>query len=125
MSLRRLLLVLGFVIVCFTAARRVDAADVDVEGSAHGGTASGGWACGPSTSVKYGGVGGEIRVHTDFAPEPVAPEPVAPEPVAPEPVAPEPVAKAEPEESDDTTYAPTGYFIGGGGLAEYREYKLL
>lgn len=43
------------------AASRVGA-PVDIEGGGHVGSASGGWACGPNASVKYGGASAHVRV---------------------------------------------------------------
>ena len=45
-----------------SAARPAASAPVDLQAEAYGGTASGGWACGPSARVNYGGVGGSIQV---------------------------------------------------------------
>jgi len=69
MSRRRALLISGFLFLVITAARRVGAAETDVDTGAYGGSASGGWACGPSARANYGGVGAEVRVHTADAPD--------------------------------------------------------
>jgi hypothetical protein len=70
MTPRRLFLSLGFVGLIASAARPAASSPVDIEGTTYGGSASGGWACGPDTRVKYGGVGAEVRIHPTARPEP-------------------------------------------------------
>lgn len=41
----------------------------DVEITGYGGTASGGWACGPRGHARYGGVGGEVRLTPSRGPD--------------------------------------------------------
>ena len=64
MTRRRWLLVLGLGGLVVSAAHPAIGAPLDVEAAGYGGTASGGWACGPDARVKYGGGGGEVRVHS-------------------------------------------------------------
>jgi hypothetical protein len=62
MTYRRIFLLLGLLGLILSAARPAISAPADLEATGYGGSASGGWACGPNTQAKYGGVGGEIRV---------------------------------------------------------------
>jgi hypothetical protein len=62
MTRRRLLLAGGLGALVVSAARPAASSPVEVDGTAYGGTASGLWTCGPSARVKYGGIGGEVRV---------------------------------------------------------------
>jgi hypothetical protein len=62
MTRRRGVLFGGLVALVASAGRTAVGAPVDIEGAGYGGTASGGWACGPDARVKYGGGGAEVHV---------------------------------------------------------------
>jgi hypothetical protein len=69
-TIRRWTLVMLLALLVATAARRSGASTpVEVELAAYDGRASGGWACGPTASVRYGGLGGVVRLHSLAASE--------------------------------------------------------
>jgi hypothetical protein len=47
--------------LCTTGVSRARAGTGEVEGTSYGGQSSGGWICGPVTSVPYAGVAGSVR----------------------------------------------------------------
>jgi hypothetical protein len=63
MRLRRGLLIAGAALVVWSAAAPSAArSDLEVESSVYGGQSSGGWICGPSGTVRYGGAALGARV---------------------------------------------------------------
>jgi hypothetical protein len=63
MKTRRILLATGLGLLIFSAGHRVRAnVGVQAESAAYGGETSGGWVCGPSATLKYGGVGSSVTV---------------------------------------------------------------
>ncbi len=72
MSARRWLLAAGVLGIC---ARSVAASGpaTDLEGQAYAGAADGQWTCGPKGSVRYGGVGGQVRFQSRPEPAPLVP----------------------------------------------------
>src|SRR5579859_1078257 len=68
MSRRRAMLLLALLVLVSTAAKQVGATETEIEAQGYGGTASGGWACGPDARVKYGGVAGTVRARIGDTP---------------------------------------------------------
>jgi hypothetical protein len=57
------LLLVGLTGLIFSAGRRVQAiGSVEAEDAMYGGRTSGGWACGPTGTVRYGGVGAQVTL---------------------------------------------------------------
>lgn len=62
MRTRRLLLGSGLCLLIASAGRPSLGSTGEVEVAGYGGTSTGGWACGPSGQVAYGGVGTDFRI---------------------------------------------------------------
>lgn len=65
MKPRRALLATGLGLLCLTGAHRVRATThAEIEAAGYGGESSGGWICGPTGRVAYGGLGVQAKIST-------------------------------------------------------------
>jgi len=107
---RRIVLILGLLVLLMSGVRRVTAAvPGQIEAEGYGGESSGGWACGPSARATYAGGGLNARVYPSKAP----PEGDADEDGGA--LAEQPYHKRDLE--------PEGASMGGGGGVEQRGYE--
>lgn len=121
MRLRRFFLGVGTLGLCATGIERYSGAaptEVDIDG--YGGSTSGGWVCGPSADVKYGGAGGGVRVHPLSAPTSTEPGERPPPPAS---SVPDPIEARAPERREPMG-EPHGLEIAAFGGAESRSFKL-
>ncbi len=121
MRLRRVFLSMGVLGLFATGVERYSGAaptEVDIDG--YGGATSGGWVCGPSADVKYGGAGGGVRVHPLSAPTSteVGERPPPPASTVPDPIEAPPPPHYEPRGE------PHGLEIAAFGGAESRSFRL-
>jgi hypothetical protein len=136
MTLRRWVLSLIVFALLVSATTRVRAGGaIDAEGGAYGGEGEQHWLCGPTTGVRYGGVGGNIRVRPGSLPELQLPERNAAESQEAGPNAADTegsaVANTAPRAPlrkavERTPFSEShGFVVTLGGAVEYREHRFL